>query len=284
MFKKLIIDCEVRVVHEKARKPNFLSHSKEKIVQDIYKHPKINKAMKLWGVESLIKSMNKNKIKYALLSGLAWRNQKVLNDNNEYVSYCLDTYKDRFLGLYNASTYNPKQSAKKIMKLDKKKYVGVEIIPKWQNTNINDHRLKPIIKAVKKRKMFLKIYTAHPTQTLDGDAPYRTLQFLKMNPNLKVILPHLGGLLSIYGLFSPIKKIIKNVFFITSVSETMKMVEFSSKVNSKNLLFGTDFPFNNSFDQFKSLCELKKLKVPKKIKLNILGKNSSKLLGFDKKG
>ena len=85
MFKKLIIDCEVRVVHEKARKPNFLSHSKEKIVQDIYKHPKINRAVKLWGVESIIKSMNKNKIKYALLSGLAWRNQKVLNDNNEYV-------------------------------------------------------------------------------------------------------------------------------------------------------------------------------------------------------
>ena len=61
MIKKLIIDCEVRVVHEKARKPNFLSHSKEKIVQDIYKHPKINKAVKLWGVESIIKSMNKQK-------------------------------------------------------------------------------------------------------------------------------------------------------------------------------------------------------------------------------
>ena len=36
----------------------------------------------------------------------------------------------------------------------------------------------------RKRNFFLKIYTAHITQTLDGDSPYRTLQFLKKYPNI----------------------------------------------------------------------------------------------------
>ncbi len=280
MKKYTIIDCEVRVVHKAARNKNFLKNSNEGVVKDIYQHRQISKAIKLWDVESLIKSMDKNNIKYAVLSGLAWRNKKALVENNEYVKYCLKKYKGRFLGFYNVPLYNIKKAVSDILNLDKKIYIGVEIIPKWQNTNINDKKLIPIINAIKKRKMFLKIYTAHPTQTLTGDSPFRTLNFLEKNKDIKVVVPHLGGLLTIYGLLPKIKKIIKNVHFISSVSKTMEMVKFSSEVNSKNLLFGTDFPFNHCFNQSEPIKKFKKLNIPKSAKQNILSNNAKKIFNF----
>jgi len=180
-MKCSIIDCEVRVVHKAGRNQNYLKNSNEGPIRDIYQDRSIKKATKLWNVESLIKSMNRNKIRYAVISGLAWVNRKALKENNEYVKYCLDKYENRLLGFYNVPTHNIKKAVSDIINLDKKKYLGVEIIPKWQNININDKKLTPIINIIKKRKMFLKIYTAHPTQTLDGDSPFRTLSFLKKN-------------------------------------------------------------------------------------------------------
>ena len=156
MKKYSIIDCEVRVVHKAARNKNFLKNSNEGVVKDIYQHKAINKAIKLWDVESLLKSMDKNNIKYAILSGLAWRNKKASLENNEYVKYCLKKYKGRFLGFYNVPLHNIKKAVTDILNLDKNIYIGVEIIPKWQNTTINDKKLSPIINAIKKKKNVFK--------------------------------------------------------------------------------------------------------------------------------
>ena len=128
--------------------------------------------------------------------------------------------------------------------------------------------------------MFLKIYTAHPIQTLNGDSPYRTLKFISENKNIKLIIPHLGGLLSIYALLPKVKKILKNVHFITSVSSTMEMVKFSSEVNSKNLLFGTDFPFNHCFNQSQPIKKMKNLKILNNFKKEIFYLNAKRLFKF----
>ena len=167
---KNIIDCEVRLVHEKARNKNFMKGTNEGVIRDVYQHKKIGKAVKLWDINTLIKSMNKNSIKFAIVSGLAWSSLKVQTENNKYVKNCLKKHKGRLLGFYNLPLQNIKKAVNEVINLDKELYAGVEIIPKWQNININDKKILPVIKAIKKRNMFLKIYTAHPIQTLDGDS------------------------------------------------------------------------------------------------------------------
>ena len=278
----LIVDSEIRVVHSDARNVDYLKDSNEGVRKDIYSHSLIMKSIKLWNIESIVESMNKCNIDFGILSGLAWENSSILKENNDYVKSCLIRYPKKFRGLYNACLLDPDKSADEIMHLDKDIYVGVELIPKWQGTNINDNYLSPIIDAIKKRDFFLKIYTAHPTQTLSGDSPYRTLQFLKKNPDVNTLIPHLGGLLCLYGLFPPISKLIEKAYFITSVSDTMKMVKFASEVNPDNLLFGTDFPFNNCFDQETPLKKMYEMDIPDNIKYNILGKKAFKLFRFDK--
>ena len=275
-----IVDAEVRVVHPEARTRDFAIHKDELVRRDVYSDAGIEKAIGLWGVDATIRSMDECGIDFALLSGLAWKDRGILRDNNEYVLECLGNHPHRFKGLYTVDPSDPDRSADSIMSLDNDKYIGAEIIPKWQGTHVDAPELQPIIEALESKNLFLKAYTAHPTQTLDGDAPYRTLRLLRRNPRLKTLIPHLGGLLCLYGLYSPVAELIQNAFFITSVSATMKMVEFAATVNPDNLLFGTDFPFNHCFDQATALDAMFELNLEPEVRDRILGRTAIDLFGF----
>jgi len=278
-----IIDSELRLLHPEARKIENFKNFDKPIRKDVFDHSKAKNTIKLFNIESIKKSMEKCKIDFGIISGLAWTDQNMQKENNEYVKSCILKNSKRFRGLYIPDVSSPDKAADEIMNLNKKIYVGVELIPKWQAININQENLEPIFNAVMKRNLFLKVYTAHPTQTLDGDAPYRTLQFLKKYPKIRTLIPHMGGMLCVYGLFPPIRKIIKNAFFITSVSATMKMVKFAAEVNPNNILFGTDYPGNHCFNQMTPLNQIKKMDISNNAKKNILGKKAFMMFGFSSK-
>lgn len=176
---------------------------------------------------------------------------------------------------------NIDQTADAILALDKHYYVGVEIIPKWQNCHIDDEKLDPIYQAVQQKDLFLKAYTAHITQTLEGDSPYRLLQLLKRYPRLKVLAPHLGGLLCLYGLMPSIKDLLSNTYFIGSVTATMPMVKFALDVNSNNVLFGTDFPFNHCHDVKTALREIQTFDLNPDSQHKLLWGNAARLFSLD---
>ena len=280
----LVVDGEVRVVHPDARRADFAARTEEPVRQAIYDHPALPQALRLWGVDALLESMDRCGIRYGILSGLAWNDRAILADNNAYVRECLESHRDRFRGLYTPDTSDPQRAADAILGLDERLYAGVEVIPKWQRTHADDPRLDPIVEAVRERGFLMKVYTAHPTQTLDGDAPYRTLRFLRRHPEVRTLIPHLGGLLCLYALHPPVREALRNAWFVTSVSSTMKMVEFAAQVNPDNLVFGTDFPFNHCFDQKTPLDEMFGLALPEAARRRILGGTAAALLGLDDAG
>ena len=281
-FEKIkVVDSEVRVLHPQARDPDFKLASNEPVRRVIYDHPDFGKIVDKLSVEAVIQSMDESDISYGLLSGLAWHCIDTLNENNEYVSECVGSNPNKFRALYIIDTTDPDRAAQEVENLDQSIFVGVEIIPKWQKVRIDDPILQPIFDAVVKKDLFLKVYTAHPHQTLDGDTPFRLLNVLRENRELKVLIPHLGGLIGLYGLLPEIAALLKNAYFITSVSSTMKMVKFAAEVNVDNLLFGTDFPFNHCHDQVSPLKELFQLPIDEDGKSKILGKTAANLFGFE---
>tara|TARA_B100000700_G_C15003155_1_gene837275 strand:+ start:988 stop:1845 length:858 start_codon:yes stop_codon:yes gene_type:complete len=280
MDHEIIIDTEMRVLHKEARHPNFALETSEPVREIIYEHRDFHLITNKFSGEAHVASMDLCGIDHGILSGLAWHDRGILDDNNEYVKECVQTFPDRFRALFIADPLNPELTAKDIHNLDESIFVGVELIPKWQKIHIDDPKLEPIFRAVLDRNMFFKPYTAHITQTLDGDSPYRLLQFLRKNPDLKVLIPHMGGLLCIYGLIPEIRKIMKNAYFITSVSSTMPMVKFASEVNEDNILFGTDFPFNHCHDQSSQLEYMFSPEISNRIRKKILGGSAQKLFSF----
>ena len=281
-MKVNIVDSEIRVVHPEARNINYAKKNRENFLQKfVYSDKNISKAIKLWSLESVLKSMRKSKIKYGILSGLSWQNYNITKLNNEYIKNCLYRYPNKFRAFYLPNFKNIKQTIQEINNLDKKKYVGVEIYPYVDKKTINDKQYKSIIKAIKKNDLFLRIIGRHSHQS-KINYPYSYLEFLKKNNNLKTIITALGGGLTVYSSQKEVSKLLKKAYFTTSVSSTMEMIECSSKINSNNLLFATDYPFNHCFDQKSVLKEFLKLNNRLNNKNKILGLNALKIFNLKK--
>ena len=90
----------------------------------------------------------------------------------------------------------------------------------------------------------------------------------------------MGGLLCLYALVPEIREALKNAYFITSVSSTMEMVNFAAEINSDNLLFGTDFPFNHCHDQSTQIEYMQNTHLSESVKNKIMGKTALSLFNL----
>jgi len=211
--------------------------------------------------------------------GVSWRCSRYQHDNNVYIAECVKKHPDRFRGLYIPDLSDPLKAAHDIEQLDTARFIGIKLLPAWQGVHIDDSSLSPLWPVLVRKQLFLMVHTDHPTQSSDGDTPYHLLRFLQRHPEIRLLAPHLGGLLCLYGLMPKIQQAIHNTHFVTSVSATMPMVEFAARVNGNNLLFGTDFPFNHCHDQATPLKALHNLSLTDDMKKMILYENARRLFG-----
>ena len=269
-MKDIIIDTELRVLQPEAYDPGFLKGTNEPVRKVLHEHPDFHIVQNQMNIEATVESMERNNIKYGLLHGMPWQDKEILNATNVYMQECVKLYPKRFRAFYLPDPTNIKQAVKEIENLDESIFVGVELIPKWQKIHIDDPELHPIFEIVRERNFYLQAYTAHLHHTLSGDTAHRTLRFLQNNLDLKVLIPHLGGLLCIYGLLPEIRDTIKNAYFITSVTSTMQMVKFAAEVNEDNLIFGSDFPLNHCHDQETPLKYLQTVDMESEAKHKLL--------------
>jgi len=275
---ELIVDCELRVLHPDARRASYASVKEPVVTEKIYNHVGFKHVKNQLSAISHIHAMAANGVGFALISGLGWRTPEIRLKNNEYVAWSVRRHPKHFRGFFVIDSTDVKRSLREVETLDESRFIGVEIMNNYSGGHIDDRRIQPILDHIRERNLILKVYAAHPIQTLDGDSPYRLLTMIKRNPELKIIIGHLGGLLCLYGLLPEIQSAMKNVYFITSVSSTMKMVEFAAQVNPGNILFGSDAPFNHCYSQDIPLKKLKSLKLDRDTKKTILGRNACSLI------
>lgn len=280
MPSETIIDCEVHLLHPEAWEQDFARGSDEPTRRAVHEHPEFGLVRPLLPPEALLDSMDRSGIDAAVVMGMPWRDPGRLRDNNDHVARCVRRWPKRLRGLYIPDPSSPRRAAREVEQLDDALFAGVKLVPGWQRTAADDPALAPLWRAVEARGFFAMLHTDHPTQSLDGDTPYRLLRCLRANPGLKVLAPHLGGLLCLYGLLPSIRPALANVHFVTSVSATMDMVEFAARVNPANLVFGTDFPFNHCHSQGEPLDRLRRLGLPAATTGALLGGTARGLLGF----
>ena len=276
-----IVDTEVHVLHPAARQPDFKQGSEEPVRSAIHEHEDFPLLEGRLSVNYLLESMEENGIDHCLLMGLPWNDPEVHAANNDFIESVVTRYPGRFRGMYIPHLRDPPAAARRIEALDRDRFLGVKLIPGWQNTSIDDPRLEPIIDVVEARDLFLMVHTDHPTQSLDGDAPYRLLSFLQDHPDVNVLAPHLGGLLCLYALDDRIVPALDNTYFISSVSSTMQLVKYAADVNSDKVIFGTDFPFNHCHDQRRPIEDLRSLHLSQSAESKIFGQTALELLRCD---
>lgn len=276
-----IIDCEIHLLQPEARKQNFSAEKHEPVLHHIHNHEEYTEVRELLDLDTLLSSMNKNNIQHGIIMGLPWLNFELQRQNNVFIKDTVKDHPQKFRGMYIPNVEQIDREVEIINGLNEDVFLGVKLIPNWQNTHIDSTKLEPIIEAVRNRNLFLMIHTDHPTQSLSGDTPFRLLNFLKENQDIDVLAPHLGGLLCLYGLDPRIEPLLENVHFITSVSLTPKMVQFAARVNSDNLIFGTDFPFNHCHDQETVIDGIERLDISAETREKIYSRTATELFACD---
>lgn len=276
-----VIDTEVHLLHPEAIHSDFAENSNEPVRKAIHDHPDFPNIQEIMSFEALLHSMEKNSVEHCHLMGMSWRNKKWQDDNNAYIKECVRKYPRKFSGFYIPNLEDPSVAAQEIRNLDSSIFIGIKFLPSWQGVHINDPVLEPVMRAIKDRDFFVMVHTDQITQSLDGDTPQRFFDFIQKNPDLKVVAPHLGGLLCYYQLLPKIQEKLKNVYYITSLSATMELVKFAAEINPDNIVFGTDFPFNHCHDQATQIKKLDEFGLSDEVQEKILYRNAMDIFPYN---
>ena len=247
----------------------------------IYEHPEGGTALSRASVEGLLAEMDAAGVDRAVIMGLPWQDPEMCWRNNAYIAQAVRRYPDRFVGLGvlpSPDLEDPRDGVSRIA--EQYGLRGVKVVPSWHGYRLNDPAFEPAIEQVIDYDMVLMPHTDHLfVSPADGDAAYGLYAVARRFPDLRILAPHLGGLLCLYNLFPRVAGDIRNVLFITSVPATMPMVEFAAAaVGVERLAFGTDFPFNPSHDQRTVMEEFEALRLDDSGKALIRGENLLRFL------
>ena len=218
----------------------------------VYEHPEREAALSRATVDELLVEMETAGIDRAVIMGLPWYDPELCRRNNAYISETVERYPGRFTGLGVLPPPGCGKLDDAVRRLaEDHGLVGAKVIPSWHGYRLNDPVFEPALRALSELDLVLMPHTDHAYLSPDrSDTAYGLFDVAKRYPNLRILAPHLGGLLCLYNLYPPVAEVLRNILFITTVPLTMRMVEFAvGAAGAERLAFGTDFPFNPSHDQ-----------------------------------
>ena len=249
----LWVDAEVHLFPPEWCLSSYTAPSSEKqILHSIYRHPEGRLALSLATVDPLLAEMKKARIAKSVIMGLPWADAGRCWRNNEYVKHLVEQYPDVFIGfgiLPSPGSSDLKQAVRRIH--EEFGFRGIKVIPSWHGYRLNDPELIPALDEMTERGMVLMPHTDHVFVTPDrADTAYALYEVARRHPNLKILAPHLAGLLCLYDLHEPVRESLQNMMFVTSVPASMRMVSMAvDVVGPYRVAFGTDYPFNSTHDQ-----------------------------------
>jgi uncharacterized protein len=274
------IDGEVHLLPPEWCKQRFNPPATETVMRRVlYDHRDRHIALPLATFEALEESMAVCGLDGAVLLGMPWKDDEMNWRNNAYLAEAMQRG-GRYMygmGLLPAPGCNLHDAVRRIADMG---FQGVKVIPSWQGYRLDDAVLEPALEEMERRDLVLYPHTDQGYLPPDGlDPPHALLAVARRHPGLRILAPHLGGLLALYTLHAPVGSALKNVMFIASLPTTLRMTLYAvDAVGAARVAFGTDFPFNPSHDQ-KSLCDaFESLPLPAKDSRIVKGRSLVRFL------
>ena len=274
----MIIDSHVYCLPPRLRDPLVRLPASEAAVRTaIHRHPDGPRVLPFSSPESIGRSMKAGGIYRSVFVSFPWYEPRLCAENNDFV---LSQARD--LGFWAVCSVQParlgwKEEARRCLSAGA---VGIKVNPAWQGGALDDPSVLRLAGLVEQENAFLLAHTDQPTRDSSA-SPARLLELARRRPRTRIVAAHMGGLLGLYADLPWIKPLLKNLWFDTAVSETMRMVGWYVQAGlAGRLLFGTDYPFNACHSQSKVLARLRGLGLGKASEASVLGGNFLKLLAL----
>lgn len=274
----MIFDAHVYCLPERLRDGGLvLPETEAYISKSIYGHPEGPQALKLSSPEKIVSSMRNSEIDRSVLISFPWSSQELCRENNGYILEVASKNKC-FLGVCSVQPKD-KSWVKEAQECFKAGAIGIKVNSAWQDHELDGPQMDDLAEFVRSESKFLMIHVDHIFNKSKA-SPAHLYSLAKKHPQTRIIAAHMGGLLGLYNLYSPVAQTLSNVWFDTAVSATLEMVRFfvEAGLHSK-VIFGSDFPFNHSHSQQQVLKGIKELKLESNVEEAILGGNFLSFLG-----
>jgi len=244
----LIIDSHVYCLPPRLADPEVnLASSEEIITAAIHRHPEGPYALSLSSPKAISQSMEQSGIDRAVLISLPWFSGELCHENNAFL---LDTVaKDNHFMAVCAVQPLKSDWLKEAESCFESGAVGLKVNPSWQGYALDGSEMEELSSYVSEKNKFLVVHVDHPYRK-SLSSPANLYQLLRARPQTRFVAAHMGGLLGLYVFHPPVAETLKNVWFDTAVSSTLKIVRFYVEAGlSEKIIFGSDFPFNHSHSQ-----------------------------------
>lgn len=272
----MIVDGHVYCLPERLRRVSaVLPKSERAVVTAIYSHKESATVLKLSAPEAILKSMRAARIDRSVLVAFPWQNEKLCTETNEHLLDlvgqgsrfdCITSVQPRKRGWQGLARFCLENGA-----------LGLKVNPSWQGFDLDGPEMDAVCRFAVERNVFVMIHV-DAAYKKSVSQPADLLALVSRHPKTKIWASHLGGLLGLYHLHPPIKKKLKNIWFDTAVSSTLKFVDFYVQAGLEHkIIFGSDFPFNHSHSQSQVLSGLRGLSLGAGVNQQILSENFYKL-------
>lgn len=273
----MIIDAEVHLLP-----PGLAAGTDEPALREkIYDHPDGARAVRLATVEALLDSMARCGIDRAVIMGLPWRSPARCRENNEYLARACRAHPGTFIGF---TVVNPavagwddevRRCARDLG------FRGVKVIASWQGWSLDDAVADRLAELLVAEGLALLPHIDYLYTGSAAESPAHLYRLAARHPGLKILAPHLGGLLCLHEAYAPVRENLRNVRYLTSVPLTMAMVAAAARCcGDEKLVFGTDYPFQPNHDQESVLADFNALGLTAPLRGRILAANLLDFLGM----
>lgn len=253
----MIIDFETRIIPPELKK--LSNRSSELIVNNlIFDHPSFHYSEKFLEIEDFLSVLEKNKVTYICGRPLFWLKFENQIMNNKYILSLKEGKQIKYCAYGVPLITTDVEKEVVISDVMSNSWDIVEFIPSWQKYDILTSPYLDLLGILEKNNKVAAIeigqFFREPAK---HDQAWKVLEIAKIFPELKIVVPHFGGLLCWYELNSQLSYYLRNIYYVTSSFRTLKWINpILKSVNSKKIIFGTDFPFIENItyqDYFKEI-------------------------------
>ncbi len=281
---QVIIDCHVHIFPEEIRSDRSAFFKGEAEFKLLYDAP----GAKLVGVESLIRTMDDEKVDRAVVFGFPWNSGELAKRHNDYIMASVSTYADRLKGLacFDSAWDHGADEAERCINGGLSGVGELAFYLSGIDTAALD-RLEPIMAVCKSRgDLPVMIHTNEPVgHSYPGKTSVTLEEIYALAgrfPDNRIILAHWGGGIFFYHLMKrEVKAVLKNIWYDTAASPflydpAIYQSAFQLGIIDK-VLFGSDFPL---LKPSRYLSDLAVSKIPDAALDQVLGKNVARLFDW----
>jgi len=202
-------------------------------------------------VAEMLAAMDAAGVDKCVVAGWCWQTHEICVEQNSWLLDIARQHPHRLMALATVQPRAGDEAIRELRRCVEGGIVGVgELNADGQGFHLDEPEFLNLARAMTEMNVPLLLHTNEPVgHAYPGKGKLSLAEiynFVKANPDLRIVLAHWGGGFPFYELMREVRKISRNVFYDSAASPLLYDISIfrtvTDLVGSERVLFGSDYP------------------------------------------